>query len=426
MRINALFLLHLGIFIKLTVLFTPVCGQQGFDYGKAQTQNELINIDYLHDRGYTGKGVTIAIFDAGFKGMQTQPFFNRLFSNGQIIETKDYWEDSSYVYHKSDHGTMVASYIAVKESGEFVGTAPDANLLLTITDDIDTETHQDEQNWISAIKWADSLGADIISSSLTYYDFDPGDKDYTYEDLDGETTPIANAADKAARKGMLVVNAAGNGGHTYTPCNADSVLCVGGTDSTKSYYEYFASNGPTYDGRIKPDVATQILNVWGITSEGLSSIHLGGTSSSTPMISGLAACLMEAHPNKSHLEIMKAIEESGHQSDNPDTLLGHGVPNARIADSILSNSTGRKEKQASIDLKSFPNPFSNQLIIQRGNDASKVSAVTLYSSIGKSLRRSNGFNKRIRWNVNDLKEGVYFLRITIKNQGIFTRKLIKK
>lgn len=321
---------------------------------------------------------------------------------------------------------MVASYIAVKESGEFVGTAPDANLLLTITDDIDTETHQDEQNWISAIKWADSLGADIISSSLTYYDFDPGDKDYTYEDLDGETTPIANAADKAARKGMLVVNAAGNGGHTYTPCNADSVLCVGGTDSTKSYYEYFASNGPTYDGRIKPDVATQILNVWGITSEGLSSIHLGGTSSSTPMISGLAACLMEAHPNKSHLEIMKAIEESGHQSDNPDTLLGHGVPNARIADSILSNSTGRKEKQASIDLKSFPNPFSNQLIIQRGNDASKVSAVTLYSSIGKSLRRSNDFNKRIRWNVNDLKEGVYFLRITTKNQGIFTRKLIKK
>lgn len=427
MRINALILLYLGIFIKLSSLFTTVSAQQGFDYGKSKTQNELINIDYLHEKGYTGEGVTIGVLDAGFKHMKDSSFFDGLYTNNQVKATWDFWADTSYVYHKSQHGTATTTDIALKKEGKYVGTAPDANLLLAITDDIDTETHQDERNWGLAMEWADSLGVDIISSSLSYYDFDDGHEDYTPQDMDGESTIVAKAANRAANRGILVVNSAGNGNRTYSPCNVDSVLCVGGTDSLKNY-AFGASTGPTSDGRIKPDVATQIVDLWSVIADSLYQLDFAGTSASAPMISGLAACLMEAHPNKTHMEIMRAIEQSGHKADNPDNQIGHGVPNARIADSILSNSSSQPEKEILVDLKSFPNPFSNQLIVKQGDnqDGLDVRTVTLFSCIGKPLRRSENFSQKIKWNVNDLKDGVYFLQITTKNQRVFTRKLIKK
>lgn len=424
----------MGIFMARSILpaiflMLSMTGQaqDAFDYGKAETQNELINIDYLHNQGYTGKGVTIALLDGGFNGLDSQKLFQRLYDNNQIKATYDFWADTSYVYSQSTHGTYVLSNIGAKADGKFVGTAPDANFLLALTDD-STETHDDERNWKKAMKWADSLGADIISSSLGYYKFDEGVEDYNYKDMDGETTIVAKAAQEAARRGMLVVNSAGNfNWRTTTPCNVDSVLCVGGTDSNKRYTQG-AATGPTADGRTKPDVSAQIMNLWGVGPDSITFFRYGGTSAAAPMISGLAACLMEKHPDKSSKQVMRAIEESGHQADQPDTLIGHGVPNARVADSILAKMTGNAKTLGQVTMKIYPNPATKHLniFIPDGNKKPETHTLSLYSPYGQQLRTQEAQGGTIQWNLGDLAPGVYVLRLKTPEHGTLTRKVIKR
>ena len=414
----------LAIFLMLSITGQA---QDAFDYGKAETQNELINIDYLHNQGYTGEGVTIAMLDAGFDGLDSQKLFQRLYDNNQIKATYDFWADTSYVYSQSTHGTYVLSNIGVKADGKFVGAAPDANFLLALTDD-STETHDDERKWKAAMKWADSLGADIISSSLGYYKFDEGVEDYNFRDMDGKTTIVAKAAREAARRGMLVVTSAGNfNWRTTTPCNVDSVLCVGGTDSNKRYTRG-AATGPTADGRIKPDVSTQIINKWSVGPDSITFVRFGGTSAAAPMISGLAACLMEKHPDKGAMQVMRAIEESGHQADQPDTLIGHGVPDARVADSLLANMTGKGNSLSQVNMKVYPNPAKNHLniVIPDGNKNPEFRTISLYSPYGQRLRQREAQRGNIRWHLGDLAKGVYVLRLTTAEYGTLTRKVIKR
>ncbi len=414
------------VLLGLTIQFA--IAQDSLDYGRNQSPIQLVNLDYLHQQGYTGEGVTIALLDVGYDGLDSQKFFQRLFDNGQIKATKDFWTDSAYVYHKSTHGTFVSSNIAVKADGQFVGGAPDVNFLLAITDDIDTETHEDERKWKAAMKWADSLGADIISSSLGYFTFDDGVADYSFRDMDGETTIVAKAAREAARRGMLVVTSAGNfNWRTTTPCNVDSVLCVGGVSGNKRYMPG-AATGPTADGRTKPDVAAQISNMWGVGPEGVTDIGFGGTSASAPMISSIAACLMEAHPDKTYMQIMRAIEKSGHQADEPDTLMGYGVPNARVADSLLSNSTGKIERSSKVSFKAFPNPAKDYLSIEisRNKSSKAIQAIELWSGLGQRLRRIEAPQSSLRWNIQNLSSGVYVLRLETAKHGTVTQKVIKR
>ncbi|MEL6851161.1 MAG: S8 family serine peptidase, partial [Bacteroidota bacterium] len=205
------------------------------DYGRAAFQNEMVNIPAYHDQGFTGKGVRVAVFDGGFIGADTIAVFDTLRARGQILFTYDLVENQQAVYHTHPHGTQVLSTIAANIPGKMVGSAPDANFILCRTEDTRSETEKEEYNWLRAVEWVDSIGVDIIHSSLGYTTFDDPTTSHKYEDLDGNSTVITRAADLAAKKGILVCTSAGNEGggswrYIAAPCDADSALCVGAVD----------------------------------------------------------------------------------------------------------------------------------------------------------------------------------------------------
>jgi len=307
-------------------------GQRTFnDYGHAFTQIRMLNGDVVHDIGYTGKGVLIAVIDAGFSEAHTHELFVNLRDEARILATRDFVDGDDWVYDHSGHGTAVLATLAAWYPGEMIGTAYDAEYLLLRSEDVESEFLIEEYNWISAAEFADSMGADILTTSLGYSTFDDSTMNHTYADMDGNTTRITIGSDIAASRGMLVVNSAGNQGasgwkYVTAAADGDSVLAVGSVDADGNYSN-FSSQGPTYDGRVKPDVVAmgQGVTVSGF-GESLTATS-SGTSFSGPIIAGMAACLWEAYPHKSNMDIYRAIIQSAHQYDYPDTLMGYGIPN---------------------------------------------------------------------------------------------------
>ena len=315
-----------------------VIGNHGFEYGRASHQNEMINIPAYHDKGFTGKGVRIAIFDGGFMGGDTIAVFDSLRIRGQVLRTYDFVENQEDVYHSHPHGTQVLSTIAANLPGKMVGTAPDANFMLCRTEDTRSETEQEEYNWLRAVEWVDSLGIDIIHSSLGYTNFDDPKTSHKYSDLDGNTAVITKAADLAASKGILVTTSAGNEGggawrYIAAPCDADSALCIGAVDKYTKL-SFFSSVGPTADGRTKPDVVA--MGTRTTVAHPNNKIYGGnGTSYSAPIMAGFVACLLQAHPDKPMMEIIRATRLSADQAGLPDNNYGYGIPDAIKADSLL-------------------------------------------------------------------------------------------
>ena len=260
-------------------------------------QLNMIGLDVLHRNGWTGKSVNIAVFDNGFDAVDTLEGFEHLFEEYRVLATRDYVEGDETVYHPCvhcRHGTFVLSIMAAKMPGELMGSAPDAAYMLLKTENDSSETHQEEDNWVAAAEYADSLGAKVFNTSLGYRWFDEGEGDYDWTELDGETAIITIAADIAASKGILVVNSAGNnaGAGINAPADGKQVLAIGAVDECAEYAS-FSSRGPSTDGRVKPDLSamgeqTFILNPNGEVRRG------NGTSFSAPLIAGLAACLWEA------------------------------------------------------------------------------------------------------------------------------------
>jgi serine protease AprX len=320
----------------------PVPGEENlpFEYGDALLQNTMLNIDALHAKGMTGKGVRIALFDSGFDAVDTMDVFDSLWANNQIVAWYDFVDNDTTVFREDDHGTNVMSTIGANLPGEMVGMAPHATFLLARTEDAGSETKQEEHNWVAAVEWADSLGADVIHSSLGYSEFDQDIGNYTYDDMDGNTAVITRAADLAASKGIIVTTSAGNEGngswHYITaPCDGDSVLCAGAI--TKRYRpSSFSSWGPSSDGRVKPDV-TALGSRTTVASRRNYITASDGTSFSGPLIGGLVACLRQAHPDRSNIDIINAVRMSGDQYNSPDDRYGYGIPDAAFADSLLAN-----------------------------------------------------------------------------------------
>ncbi len=280
--------------------------------------------DILEEKELNGKGVRIAVLDGGFPGVDTHPAFGHLRENGQIINVHDFVKDKETVFHGSRHGTMVLSCIAGRHDNDNMGLAQDAQFLLARTEK-NFEPYKEEIYWMEAMEWADKEGADIINSSLgyTYHR-------YFKKAMDGKTSLVSKAANMAASKGILVVNAAGNSGtdswHVIgTPADADSILSVGGVHPDDHLHISFSSYGPTADGRLKPNVCAAgkafVANKIGYTTT-------SGTSFASPLTCGFAACVKQAFPEYSVMELIDVIQKSASLYPYYDYAHGYGIPNA--------------------------------------------------------------------------------------------------
>ncbi|RIJ41541.1 S8 family serine peptidase [Pontibacter oryzae] len=299
------------------------------DYGLTFHQADMLGTDELHAAGYTGTGMTVAVFDAGFPGVNTISAFSHLFQGERLKGTFDFVKKEENVFSADWHGTAVLSTMAAYEPGKIIGTAYDANYILLRTEDAATEHNIEEINWLIAAEYADSVGADVINSSLGYTLFDAPSTSYSYADMDGNTSLVTKAADLAAAVGILVVVAAGNeGNNTWryisAPADADSVLTVGAVDSLGAK-AFFSSFGPTADGRIKPDVVAMGYKTYVLQASG-NLAQSNGTSFSSPIMAGFAASLWQANPSKTNLEIIALLRQIGSNSANPNNSIGYGIP----------------------------------------------------------------------------------------------------
>ncbi len=287
----------------------------------------MIRLDSLHNRGYRGAGMQIAVVDNGFHGV------NQLaaFADVDIIDTKDFVQAGGNVFAQGEHGTMVLSTIAANVCNEYEGTATEAGFYLLRSEDDYSESIREVDAMVAAFEWADSVGADIITSSLGYYYFDDATTDYTYAMHDGKTLRNSIAATISARKGMLVCISAGNEGndawhYISSPSDADSILAVGAVQSN-GWHSAFSSYGPTADGRVKPEICTMGSVVPLYNPIGLLT-RSNGTSFSCPIAAGMAACLWSAIPELTNMEVRERILRFASQSNQPDNMLGYGIPNA--------------------------------------------------------------------------------------------------
>jgi len=353
-------------------------------YGSAFNQINTVNGISLHDRGYQGQDMIIAIIDAGFYGADQLPAFDHLWENGQILGTKDFVNPNSNIFLEHNHGMNVLSIIGGEIEGEFMGTAPEASFWLLRSEDVNSEFPIEADYWICAAEFADSAGVDVINTSLGYNEFDDPDMNYSYSDLDGNTVRISKAADIAAATGMIVVISAGNEGnktwkYITAPADAKGVITIGAmtADSVKAT---FSSFGPTADGRIKPDVtAMGVSNAIQLTN---GSIGTGsGTSFSAPVMTGLMACLWQSVSDMTARDVKDLMLESCNNYSSPDNSMGYGIPNFKTAYNTSSKS---HTKMNNDKWDVYPNPFVNQLILTtKENIAVDRIEVSLYDITGR-------------------------------------------
>ena len=386
------------------------------NYGESGVQISMLSGQVLHQHNFQGQGITIAVIDAGFYNVDILPAFDSLFYNNQIVGTFDFVNRNTEIYSDHSHGMKVLSIIGGNLPGKLIGTAPKANFLLLRSEDADSEYTIEEDNWASAAEFADSAGADIINTSLGYTEFDDPSQNYTYSNMDGNTAFISRAADIAASKGILVVVSAGNSGdddwkYISAPADADSVLTVGAVDAYAGYAS-FSSQGPTSDGRIKPNIAA--MGYQTIFQDITGDIARGnGTSFSAPIISGLAACLWQALPNLTNMEIIDLIEQSAHQYSTPDNQLGYGIPDFAKAANITSVPL---LDEPILNVNIYPNPFNSELNIFIPNKIEKIT-IKIYNVLQQLVyvKEINDITETglIRiYSINNLPYGIYIVSIS--------------
>ncbi len=393
---------------------------EAIDYGRMQGQLAMLGLPDLHEKGFRGRGMMIAVFDAGFPRADELTYLKPLFDDKRLVDTYDFVSRKAFVYGNHPHGLNCLSTMAANQPGFLVGAAFEASYALYRTENDFSETPYEEATWVLAAERADSLGVDIISSSLGYNQFDNPAYNYTTRDLDGRTALVSRAALHAARRGILVVASAGNSGNdpwrlVTSPADADSIVSVGAVFANRSIAP-FSSVGPTADGRIKPDVAAQgIGTVIGNSVEtgGVSSAN--GTSFSAPLIAGLAAVLWQEFPFLSAQQLLVVLQKSGDQAARPDSLLGYGVPSAQRAEEIvrLGYAPLAVEPGTGLDATLYPNPAYDEVVLDFGkNRVDESSEVLLLDVTGQVLRQlSITDESKVKFSVSTLPAGFYFIRI---------------
>lgn len=403
------------------------------DYGSGTNQIAQLNGILLHDEGFMGQGMVIAVLDGGFVGVETQPLFDSLWANDQILGTKDFAHVNGNVYTESGHGRAVLSCMGANIEGQLVGTAPKASYWLLRSEYVLSENVLEEYNWVSAAEFADSVGADVINSSLGYIDFDMPEWDHVYEDMNGSTAIVTIGADIAVEKGILVVNSAGNSGTNSSfpwigaPADGFNVMSIGAVTSSGNRAS-FSSIGPTADGRIKPVVMSQGQGA-AVADDGSGVAFSNGTSFSSPIMAGMSACLLQAYPDKSPLEIMESLKQSGNTTF-PDNYMGWGIPDFMVAYSLLTTIEIDDELQEDLAFV-YPNPFSDDISIMINYDGEKEVKMILMDVNGRMIFSEtynvSGSNEQlvISNKIKELKTGIYFLGITI-DQRTEVKRIVKK
>ncbi|WP_298221769.1 S8 family serine peptidase [Flavobacterium sp.] len=385
-----------------------------FNYGNSSNQIQMLNGQLLHQQDYTGSGKIIAVMDGGFPGVDTAEPFARLRDNNQILGGYDYVNRNADFYSGISHGTMVLSTMGGYKDGQLVGTAPDASYYLFITEDGNNEWPLELSLWVEAAEEADRLGVDIITTSLGYTEFDNPNYNFTYEDMNGHTAFISKGVDMAFSRGIISVNSAGNSGNSdwhYISAPADAVhaLTIGAVNAAGNYAS-FSSQGPSFDGRVKPDVVAQgQQSVLSNTNGNITTAS--GTSFSGPIIAGMVACLWQALPNYTNETIVRLIKESASQYANPDAELGYGIPDFNLA---LNNGLLAVQNQTESKFLIFPNPTKDNITISfpDGYDSADVS---IYNTLGQLVLQQKVSDQNATFTLNEINSGMYLYTIQSNN-----------
>lgn len=398
-------------------------GQLSIDtsyYGLSVHQVGMLEGDFLHDMNFKGQGMHIAVLDGGFLNADTLPAFDSLWTNNQILGVKDFVDEDVDFYSTNYHGMSVLSCMGGNIPGQLIGTAPKASYWLLRSEQTGSEYIVEEDNWVVAAEFADSVGVDIINSSLGYYEFDDETTNHTYADMDGKTTRVTRAANIAASRGILVFASAGNERNDpwqriIAPSDGDQVIGVGAVDVNLSP-AYFTSAGPAADGDIKPNVSAMGYQTAAQLSAGTLG-RINGTSFSSPVLAGMVACLWQRYPDKTAEEIKEAVEKAGHIYNSPDSLVGYGVPSMKTASAILDPLTV-EDIEVNRKWNVFPNPVTDHLIIQnKGAVNGNNITIELYSITGRKIKQwIKPAGLRIELNDIPLVSGIAFLRIESENE----------
>lgn len=378
-------------------------------YGVAESQVSQINLHNGPHRSHLyGEDKLIAVLDAGFSGANTIEFSEDL----KIVATKNFVSGGTDVYSgNGSHGFSVLSTMAGNLDGTYVGSAPNASYVLITTEDIWSETPLEMYNWVAGVEFADSIGVDIINSSLGYYEFDDPSDNYTVDDLDGRTSVITLGALEAARRGILVVTSAGNaGGGSWDkitfPGDADSILTVGAVNEL-GIAASFTSKGYTTDGRVKPNVSARGVNAAVFRSDGEIQ-YANGTSFSSPIMAGAAACLWQSVPAATAQQVIKAIEVSSSHYYQHNPKIGYGIPNLAFAERYLKTTVGAALPEVVI----YPNPFPDYIQLFLPDSEAIDIKLELRDMYNRTVVEGNLKGKRYQalWAPGDhVPAGTYFL-----------------
>jgi hypothetical protein len=392
-------------------------------YGTSENQIKMLNGQFLHQQNYTGSGKIIAVLDAGFPGVNTAQPFQKLRENKQILGGYNFVTRNPDFYNGDSHGTIVLSTMGGYKENSLVGTAPDASYYLFITEDDATENPVEESLWVEAAEKADSLGVDIINSSLGYFEYDNANYSHTYKDMNGTTNFISRGADIAFSRGMIVVISAGNEGnsaepHIGAPADAVSVIAVGAVNAAKNKAS-FSSVGSSYDLRIKPELMAQGQAV--VVSDALGTIATAnGTSFSSPIMAGMIACLWQANSTKTNQEIRDLVLKSADKFSVPDNQYGYGIPDFNLA---LANGTLINPISKTAFLV-YPNPTTDLVSVTLTNEE-KEGTIYVYTVLGKKVLEKKISVQSPTVSLKSLDAGIYLYKIesnTVSKSG----KIIKR
>lgn len=396
--------------------------QVNYNYGGSQNQIEMLNGHLLHQQNFTGQGKIIAVLDSGFTGVNTAAPFQNLITNNQILGGYNFPDANTNYFFRHNHGTNVLSTMGGFADGQLVGTAPSAQYYLFITEDVNSENPVEESYWVEAAELADYYGVDVINSSLGYFAYDNTAYSHQYDDMIGNKTFASRGVNMAFNKGIVVVISAGNSGataepHIATPADAIGALTIGAVNSAEVYAS-FSSIGPSFDGRIKPDVCAKGLQTTVSSTTGTITTS-SGTSFSSPVMAGMVATFWSAVPNLTAQQVVNFIKQSADNYNAPTTQKGYGIPDFQLA---LTNALNLEEVSSNKSFVVYPNPAENQITFQLENKQKGI--LYLYDVLGQNILTKEISENNNSIDIQNLSNGVYYYNF--ESNKTYKGKIIKK